>query len=247
MPMQPSPMAETTSELRPRRRYSIGFLLADKLYSSTRRLVYKSPGSLSRKRKKGKRGKKGRPPRSEAHRGCLIRTTVLRPRSIQETFLYVEGAGGAGRKFDRILRASLFAVQFEREFDQPINEPGIRESRGFPEFRVHADGRETRDGVEFVDKNLPTAAFEKEIAAGHSDAIDRAEGAHCVVLKSDHLLPGQWRGNHEPRAFFQVLGGVIVELAMRYNLAGNRSANFIVAQDGDFDLPASDSTLHYDF
>ena len=138
-------------------------------------------------------------------------------------------------------------MQFERQFNQTIDEPGIGESGGFPELRVHADGRETGNGVEFVDENFSGAAFEEEIAACHAGSIDRAKRANRVVLKNADLLSREWGGNHQPRAFFQVLSRVIVELTMRHNLAGNRSANVIIAQDRYFDLPPVDRTLHQDF
>ena len=99
----------------------------------------------------------------------------------------------------------------------------VRQAGGFPEFRVHADGGEAGDGVDFVQQNAPGAVLEEKVHAGHAQAFERAERAHGVFLKFFHLRLGELRGNQQARAFLEIFRGVIVKFAVRDDLAGNRT------------------------
>jgi hypothetical protein len=48
-----------------------------------------------------------------------------------------------------------------------------------PHLRIHADGRESGDGVDLVDVQRSCRGFEEEIDAGHAGALYGAVAGDC--------------------------------------------------------------------
>src|SRR5580700_4673496 len=114
-----------------------------------------------------------------------------------------EGAARSRRQLDRVLRALLLAMFSHRELDQAIDQFSVRNSRSFPQFRIHADGSEAGDGVDLVEVDAPAGLFQKEIDARHAPAFQATERTDSVLLKAPHLHFRKLCRNVEPRAFFQ--------------------------------------------
>src|SRR5277367_3888962 len=138
-------------------------------------------------------------------------------------------------------------MEFEGEFNEAIDQLRVWNAGGFPQLGVHADGSKTGNCVQLVDENLRVFAVEEEIAAGHAGSVDCAEGADGVILKSGDLLFGERRRNDKLRAAFEIFRGVIVILAVGNNFTGNGCADFIVAENGDFDFTTVHAALDNDF
>src|ERR1700678_2934504 len=100
--------------------------------------------------------------------------------------LTFEGARRSDRQIDRVFCAGFFAVEIERKLDQFVEQLRIRKSRRFPELRIHADGRETWNGVELVDEDFVGAALEEKVAPRHPGSVNRPERTDSVLLKRDH-------------------------------------------------------------
>src|SRR5918999_1840869 len=70
-----------------------------------------------------------------------------------------EASSGANRSrnakystLPRIFQCALPGVTLQRELNQTVQELRIGQARVFPHFRVHADGRKTRNCVYFIHK-----------------------------------------------------------------------------------------------
>jgi len=158
-----------------------------------------------------------------------------------------EGAGGAGGEFDGVFGAGFFGVLFEGQLDELVDELGEGDAGGFPEFGVHADGSETGNGVHFVEIDFPAVFFEEEIHASHAVEFEGAKGFDRVLLEFFDFHGFEFGGNQKLRAFFEVFGGVVVELAVRDDFAGDGGLRVAIAEHGDFDFAGVDSELDHDF
>src|SRR4029077_3307376 len=105
------------------------------------------------------------------------------------------------------------------------------------------DGSEAGNSVDLVQVDAPAGLFQKEIDTRHSPALQATERTHRVFLETPHLRFRKLCWNFQPRAFFQIFGGIVVEFSMRNNLARNRSLRFVVSEHGHFDFPATDIAL----
>src|SRR5271156_4049688 len=138
-------------------------------------------------------------------------------------------------------------MQLNRQLDQPINQLRIRQSGGFPQLRIHADGGEARNGVQFVHVNLAGALLKEEIAARHPRAVNRAERSHRIILKYSHLRLRQFSRDQQLRALFQIFRLVIVIFAMRHDFARYGSAHIVVAQHRNLNFAPHHAALHHNF
>ena len=68
-----------------------------------------------------------------------------------------------------------------------------------------------------------------------------------MLLNFLRLRARQFCRDLEARAFFEVLRGVIVILAMRNNFAGNGSLRIVIPENADFDLARVDGFLDDNF
>ena len=114
-------------------------------------------------------------------------------------------------------------MHFKRKFNQLIDQFAEGYAAGFPEFRIHADGSETGNGVDFVQKELAAFFLQEEIHASHSGEFQRPKRVDSESLDFLRLRGLQISGNHQLRAFLEILRGVVVEFAVRHDFAGDGS------------------------
>src|SRR5205085_12396394 len=83
------------------------------------------------------------------------------------------------------------------------------------QLRVHADGREPRDGVHLVDEHGAARSREKKVDPRHAGTVDRLEGGDGQTpdLLADCGI--EHSRDDDLRSIVQVLRFVVVELARR--------------------------------
>src|SRR5262245_36029511 len=141
----------------------------------------------------------------------------------------------------------LVRMSLHSESDQPIDKHWIVLAACLPQLRVHADGGEARHRVDLVQEQLTSRAIQQKVDARESGAVNRTERAHCLALNLAHHRCVEHRGNLESRSGVDVLGFVVVELAGRKDLAGDRRLWITIAQYGALDLAGvRDRTLDDD-
>ena len=131
----------------------------------------------------------------------------------------------------------------ERELNQAVEQSRVGQAAGLPQLGIHADGGEAGDGIDLVDENFSTGAIQQKIHPRHSFALAGAEGSYRQLLQAAHLGRRKFGRHAEAGGVFQVLGGVVVEVAGRQHLARQRGAGLLVAEDRDFELAAPDGAL----
>ena len=110
---------------------------------------------------------------------------------------------------------SICAVPFDGELNEFVEKVGIREARGFPQFRKHADRGETGDRVDFVKKDFRAVTLHKKIDTRHAGTIQDLECLACDVLDFSHRPFRKVCRNDRRRFAVDVLGIVVVEFVRR--------------------------------
>ena len=80
-----------------------------------------------------------------------------------------------------MVQGSSFSVSpcsSARRASGPVNQPGVGQAGGFPEFGVHADAGEAGDGVDFVQVDRAGDLIDKEIDPGHAGTINGLVGLY---------------------------------------------------------------------
>src|SRR5436309_15924804 len=116
-------------------------------------------------------------------------------------------------------------------------------SRGLPQFRIHADGGESRRRVDLSDVELSCRALQKQIVAGHARTFEDFESSNGQPLGIIRLNRLERRGNQQARVFIDVLRFVIVELAGGNDLSGQGRNRIVVTKNADLDLASINSLL----
>ena len=150
-------------------------------------------------------------------------------------------------EFDGVFGAGFFGVLLESQGDEFVEELGEGEAAGFPEFGIHADGSETGDGVHFVEIDFSAVFLEEKIDASHAVEFEGAKGLDGEVLEFFDLGGFQSGGDEELRALLEIFCGVVVELVVGDDFAGDGSLRIVIAEDGDFDFAGGDGLLDENF
>src|SRR5712691_1384643 len=116
----------------------------------------------------------------------------------------------------------------EGQVDEPGDELGVWNARGFPETRVGAGGGEARDGIDLVDQHA--LALDEEVHARHAGAVDCPEGAEGEIAHGLGHLGRQRRGHLEGSLPRRVLRLVVVPLARIADFARHRSHGCFIAE-----------------
>src|SRR5262249_34425843 len=103
-------------------------------------------------------------------------------------------------------------MDFHCKVYQFVNQLAKRNPARFPEFRIHADGREARNRIYFVQKEFSALFLEEEIHARHAGKFERAERADSEFLDLLDLRGLELCWNQKFRSLLQIFRGVIVKL-----------------------------------
>src|SRR5579875_139495 len=68
----------------------------------------------------------------------------------------------------------LLSMPFQSQRNELIDQLGVRNATAFPHLRIHADGGEPRQGIDFVDEQLPVLPVAKKIHARQSGTLYRS-------------------------------------------------------------------------
>ncbi len=145
---------------------------------------------------------------------------------------------------DLVLEARAALVALERQLDQPVEQLRVADAGGLEEARVHARRREARDRVQLVDDHLAVLADE-EVDARHPLALGRDEGVDRELLHAARRLVGNPRRHDDVGAALVVLGGVVVPLRVRDDLAddgGERRRPTLPSTPHSTSVPATNSS-----
>lgn len=137
-------------------------------------------------------------------------------------------------------------MPFEPETEEPFEEAGVGQAASLPELGVHTDLGEARDGIELIDVKPPASSFEEEIDASHALAFAGSEGRHGCFPNGLHDAGGQASGDIEDGPAGDVHAVLVVEFAVRDDLAGERCFGRVVAQDAAFEFAAPDAFFDED-
>src|SRR5580658_2458986 len=118
-----------------------------------------------------------------------------------------------------VLILLLIFVAFDAELNQAVDQVGISQSRSRPQLGVHADGGETRHGIDLVQENLPRFRVHQKIYTRQAGTIHSLERGNRELLNSFCFRLGQFRGDDQLRTFVDILRGVVVELLAGNNLS----------------------------
>lgn len=78
----------------------------------------------------------------------------------------------------------LIGVALDAELNQTVDQIGVVQSRCAPQLGIHADGSESRHGVDFVQINFSVLPrLHQEVDAGEAGAVNRLERLHGKFLK----------------------------------------------------------------
>ena len=64
--------------------------------------------------------------------------------------------------------AGLIGVSFKRKLDEAVDQVRVADSTGLPELWIHADGGESRHGIDLVDQQTIGATLKKEVDPGQA-------------------------------------------------------------------------------
>ena len=123
-----------------------------------------------------------------------------------------------------------------RELQQPVAEFRVGDAGGLHHLRVHGDAGEARNGVDLVEQDAARLLLDEEVDPGEPGAAERVED---LLRGLRHLVPffrGDLGGDAQKARGVRVLGVVVVELVGGEDLSHDAGLEFVVAEDGTFDV-----------
>src|SRR5438445_10759582 len=88
------------------------------------------------------------------------------------------------------------AMTLQRQLDQAVYQFWVGEAARLPHLRIHADGREPRNGIDLIDEYLLGRRLHQKIDAGHSFATHRLIAGDRQALHFARLLRVEVRGQY---------------------------------------------------
>jgi hypothetical protein len=137
-------------------------------------------------------------------------------------------------------------VTFEREFNQAIDESGIRQTGVRPHFRVHANGGESRYRIDFIDVKFPGRRFTQEIDAPHTFAAHGLVAGDGEAADFGEFGFREFGGKNGLRQIQFVLVLIVIKLPGWQDLARRRRFRIRVAEYRAFEFTALDTPFDND-
>ena len=144
------------------------------------------------------------------------------------------------------LELRTVVVSLEGQLDQTIEELRVRESRRFPEFRVHRDARETGQAVQLVHVDLVGLLVDEEVDARHALCVEGLVGELGRFPDRFREIGIERCGDDQLGRIVSIFGVVVVERLGRANLADDAGFRMVVAEDRDLDLACDHARLDHD-